>query len=148
MLPDSYGSISRPSKAVFKDRSSKFLAFAYPVSSQEEIRDNIAKLKKEYYDARHYSYAYILGVQKEKTRAYDDGEPSHSAGDPILGQIRSRELSDTLVVVVRYLGGTKLGVSGLIKAYRTAASLALDANKIISPGLSENPDSIPISENE
>lgn len=132
MIPDNYRSIPRPSKAVFKDRNSKFFAFAFPVSSLEEIRTNIEELKKEYYDATHHCYAYILGPEKEITKAHDDGEPSHSAGDPILGQIRSKELSDTLVVVVRYFGGTKLGVGGLIQAYRTAASLALEENQIIT----------------
>ncbi len=132
MIPDSYSTISRQSKAVFKDRNSKFLAFAFPVSNQEEVREIIAQIKKEYHDARHHCYGYILGVQNEISKAHDDGEPHHSAGDPILGQIRSRELSDALLVVVRYFGGVKLAISGLIHAYRTAASLALDANRIIT----------------
>jgi len=108
------------------------MAFAFPVSDQDQVRDIIAIMKKEYHDARHHCYGYMLGSEKELSKTHDDGEPSHSAGDPILGQIRSRDLSDTLVIVVRYFGGTKLGVGGLINAYRSAASLALDANQVIN----------------
>ncbi len=125
MAPFSYLTIQASSKGNYKEKGSKFLAFAYPVTSEEEIKSYLKILKKEYFDARHHGYAYILGLGKEKSRAFDDGEPNHSTGDPILGQIRSRNLTNVLVVVVRYFGGTKLGVDGLIFAYKTAAEEAL-----------------------
>ena len=123
---DTYYSIAGPAEGLYKEKGSKFLAFAYPVTSLDEIRERQEELRKQYYDARHHCYAYILGKDGEQWRANDDGEPNHSAGDPILGQIRSQELSDVLIVVIRYFGGTKLGVSGLIHAYKTAAAEALD----------------------
>ena len=109
----------------FKDRGSRFLAFAYPVQSLAEVETALQGLRKAYHDARHHCYAYRLGDGGETAFAQDDGEPAHSAGDPILGAIRSAALTWTLVVVVRYFGGTKLGVRGLIEAYRTAAVEAL-----------------------
>ncbi|RMG57575.1 MAG: YigZ family protein [Bacteroidetes bacterium] len=109
----------------FKDRGSRFLAFAYPVSDLEAIETALQAVRKTYHDARHHCYAWRLGDAGETVFAQDDGEPSHSAGDPILGAIRSEQLTWTLVVVVRYFGGTKLGVRGLIEAYRTAAAEAL-----------------------
>jgi uncharacterized YigZ family protein len=131
-ISDNYRTVAGPSEGQYKEKGSKFLAFAWPVSSAEEISEKIEALKKQYHDARHHCYAWALGPEGTHFRAVDDGEPNHSAGDPILGQIRSRELSDTLVVVVRYFGGTKLGVGGLINAYRTAAANALDHNRIIN----------------
>lgn len=128
---DSYLTLARQSEAIFKDRGSKFLGYAFPVKSEEDIKDLLQDLKKKYYDATHHCYAWILGRSGEQYRANDDGEPNHSAGDPILGQIKSLNLTNTLVVVVRYYGGSKLGVSGLIQAYRTAAALALEENEII-----------------
>lgn len=119
------------SKGSFKEKGSKFLAFAYPVTTEEEIREKQDEVRKKYYDARHHCYAWVLGADKSRFRANDDGEPNHSAGDPILGQIRSHDLTDILIVVVRYFGGTKLGVSGLIQAYRTAADEALNNATII-----------------
>lgn len=101
------------------------MAFAYPVESEEEVKQRLSELRKAYFDARHHCYAYVLGSEKEKFRAADDGEPNHSAGDPILGQIRSRNLTNVLVVVVRYFGGVKLGVGGLVQAYKTSAAEAL-----------------------
>lgn len=121
----SYTTIQAPSEGNYKEKGSKFLAFAYPVSTEEKIKDHLKALKKKYFDARHHGYAYILGPGGETYRAFDDGEPNHSTGDPILGQIRSRKLTNVLVVVVRYFGGTKLGAGGLISAYRTAAGDAL-----------------------
>ncbi len=106
------------------------MAFAYVIQDEEEVKEILTELKKKYYDARHYCYAYVLGINADKYRTNDDGEPGHTAGDPILGQIRSRELTNTLIVVVRYFGGTKLGVSGLINAYRTAAADAIEQNSI------------------
>lgn len=128
---DRYKSISKLSKGLYKDNGSKFLAFAYPVETVEEIKEIIAGLKKEYFDARHHCYAYRLGHLGDVWRMSDDGEPSSTAGKPILGQILSNELSDILVVVVRYFGGIKLGVPGLIKAYKTSTSDAIDNAEII-----------------
>ena len=109
---------------------SKFYAFAFPVTTEEDIATNIDALRKRFHDARHHCYAYILGLEDQHFKASDDGEPGHSAGDPILGQIRSFGLTNTLVVVVRYFGGTKLGIGGLTKAYKTAAQEALMGAKI------------------
>lgn len=128
-MQDSFLTISKTSEGLYKEKGSKFIARAIPVESEEEVKKHQEELRKEFYDARHHCYAYVLGHEGKEVRANDDGEPNHSAGDPILGQIRSKELTNTLVVVIRYFGGTKLGVSGLIHAYKTAASEALDANK-------------------
>ena len=130
-LQDTFLTISESGKGLYKEKGSKFIAYTYPVKSEEEIKSQIQELKKKYYDARHHCYAYILGPNKDKYRANDDGEPGNSAGNPILGQIRSRKLTNVLIVVVRYFGGTKLGVSGLIHAYKTAASEALENTPII-----------------
>lgn len=128
---DLYKTIKAPSEGVYKEKGSKFLAFAYPVSHEASIKEHLAILQKQFHDARHYCYAWRLEPEKTHYRVNDDGEPSGSAGKPIYGQIVSRDLSDILVVVVRYFGGTKLGVGGLIQAYRTAASNALDYSTII-----------------
>lgn len=125
MANHSFFTIQGPSEGTFKDRGSRFLAFAYPVSSEDQVKNHLQALRKRFFDARHQGYAYILGADQRRFRAFDDGEPNHSTGDPILGQIRSRKLTNVLVVVVRYFGGTKLGVSGLIQAYRSAAAEAL-----------------------
>lgn len=125
MTAFSYTTIQAPSEGIYKEKGSKFLAFAYPVTDDAEIKALLKSLKKKYFDARHQGYAYVLGPGKEIFRAVDDGEPNHSTGDPILGQIRSRNLTNVLVVVVRYFGGTKLGIGGLISAYRSAAADAL-----------------------
>jgi uncharacterized YigZ family protein len=129
-MEDTYRTIEAPAEGLYKEKGSKFIALAFPVYTEEEVKEIIAELKKQYYDARHHCYAYSLGADKGRFRANDDGEPNHSAGDPILGQIRSADLSNVLIVVARYFGGTKLGVSGLVNAYKTAASDAL-ANAII-----------------
>ncbi len=131
MIQDTYRTIASPTESIYKEKGSKFLAFAYPVYSEEEIKEHLAELRKKYFDARHHCYAYSLGADKSRYRANDDGEPNHSAGDPILGQIRSADLSNVLVVVVRYFGGTKLGVSGLISAYKTATADAIAEATII-----------------
>jgi len=130
-ISDTYFSIAAPSKGVYKELGSKFLAFAYPVETEEAAKEIIASLKKEYFDARHHCYAWRLGLMGEPFRFNDDGEPSSTAGRPIHGQLLSRELSDVLVVVVRYFGGVKLGVPGLIRAYRTATQEALDAATVV-----------------
>lgn len=124
---DTYTTIAAASEATYTEKRSKFLAFALPVRTADEVKEHIDIFRKKYYDARHVCYAYMLGAARQDWRANDNGEPSGTAGKPILGQINSRELTDVLVVVVRYFGGIKLGTSGLIEAYRTAASLALDA---------------------
>ena len=131
MGKDNYLSIEKRSEGIYKDRGSKFLAFAFPVYQEDEIKDILAELRKEYHDARHHCYAYRLGASKEIYRVNDDGEPSSSAGKPIFGQIQSNDLSNILIVVVRYFGGTLLGVGGLINAYRSAAADALINASII-----------------
>ena len=130
-MTDIYRTIESPSRGSYKEKGSKFLAFAFPVSTQEEIIQCMADLRKQYHDARHHCYAWRLGAEKKHYRVNDDGEPSGSAGKPIFGQIQSRDLSNVLVVVVRYFGGTLLGVGGLIRAYRSACSDAFDHNSII-----------------
>lgn len=128
---DAYKSIAAPSEGLFKDNGSRFIALAYPVENEQQIKDIVAGLKKEYHDARHHCYAYRLGYKADVFRANDDGEPSGSAGRPILGQIDSLGLSDILVVVVRYFGGIKLGIPGLIRAYKSSTADALAAADII-----------------
>ena len=130
-VSDCFKSISGLSTGLFKDNGSKFLAFAYPVTSEEEIKSIIQELKKEYYDARHHCYAYRLGHTGATWRMNDDGEPSSTAGRPIYGQILSAQLSDILVVVVRYFGGIKLGVPGLIRAYKTSTADAIANAEIV-----------------
>lgn len=138
LFTDTYKSIASESKGLFKDRGSRFIAIARPVSSQEEIKENLEALRKEYHDARHHCYAWVLTPDRQAWRVNDDGEPSGTAGRPILGQINSRELTNILVVVIRYFGGTLLGVSGLINAYRSAADQALTNARIIEKHLEEN----------
>ena len=130
-IKDTYSSIAAPSRGLFKDNGSRFIAFAYPVETEAQIKEIVASLKKEYHDARHHCYAYRLGYKADVFRANDDGEPSGSAGRPILGQIDSRGLSDVLVVVVRYFGGIKLGIPGLIRAYKTSSEDALSQAAVV-----------------
>jgi uncharacterized YigZ family protein len=118
--------IGNQPEGFYKEKGSKFIAKAFHVKSEEEIKERLDVLRKEFYDARHHCYAYVIGLKNQSFRANDDGEPNHSAGDPILGQIRSKNLTNTLVVVIRYFGGTKLGVGGLISAYKIAAEEALN----------------------
>ncbi|MQY78722.1 MAG: YigZ family protein, partial [Bacteroidetes bacterium] len=125
------------SKGIYKDRGSRFLAFAYPVSSEEEIKRILHTLKKKYHDARHLCYAYRLGTEKEIYRTNDDGEPSNSAGKPILDQIMAYDLMNVLIVVVRYFGGTLLGVGGLINAYRSAAMDALANARVLTKTIND-----------
>ncbi|MCI2082400.1 MAG: YigZ family protein [Bacteroidales bacterium] len=128
---DSYRSISASSEGLYKDRGSKFISFAFPVENTDEVKACVAGLKKRFYDATHHCYAYRIGRLGRCFRANDDGEPSYSAGKPILDELKSMGLSDVLVVVVRYFGGVKLGVPGLIKAYRSAAADALSSAAIV-----------------
>lgn len=130
-LKDTYKTITKPStEALFKDRGSKFYGYAFPVNNEEEIKTCLEKLKKQHYNARHWCFAWQLGKGYEHYRVNDDGEPSNSAGMPIYGQIQAFDLTNVLVVVVRYFGGTKLGVGGLIQAYKTGAKLTLEQASI------------------
>ncbi|MEI6816213.1 MAG: YigZ family protein [Bacteroidota bacterium] len=132
MFDDTFKTISTPSEGLYKEKGSKFIGYAYPVKSEAEVKDLVAKLKKEHHSARHHCYAFRLLPDKSVFRSNDDGEPSGTAGKPILGQILSNDLTNVLVVVVRYFGGTLLGVSGLIKAYKTAAAEAIANAEIIT----------------
>jgi uncharacterized YigZ family protein len=138
MLPDdNYRTISAVAKGYYKEKGSIFLAFACPVISEEEVKEKLTQLRKEYHDARHHCYAYRLGFDKPVFRINDDGEPSGTAGRPIYGQIVSHDITQVLVVVIRYFGGTKLGVSGLINAYKTTSKEALDEARIITKTIHE-----------
>ena len=130
-----YQTLKSPIQAQFKDKGSRFLAFAYPVQTAEQVKKHVDDLRQEHHKARHWCYAYRLGVDGNQFRANDDGEPSGSAGRPILGQIDSFELTDVLVVVVRYFGGTLLGVPGLIHAYKTSTQMALENAQIIEKNI-------------
>lgn len=131
MFEDTYQTIESPSQGLYKEKGSKFIAYAFPVRTLEEIKNHLDRLRKEHYDARHHCYAYILGPNKDAWRANDDGEPSGTGGRPINGQLLSADLTDTLIVVVRYFGGILLGASGLANAYKAAARDAIDNAKII-----------------
>ncbi|MCX6311748.1 MAG: YigZ family protein [Bacteroidetes bacterium] len=137
LFSDTYLTIASPSEGIFKDRGSKFLAFAFPVSNEIQVKEFLSELRKEHFSARHHCYAFRIGADKQLFRANDDGEPSGTGGKPILGQLQSKDLTNTLVVVVRYFGGTLLGVSGLIAAYRGAAAEALANAKIIEKQIKE-----------
>ncbi|WP_437824648.1 IMPACT family protein [Tenacibaculum mesophilum] len=131
-IKDTYKTITKPSEeTLFKDRNSKFFGYAFPVFSEEDIKERLEELRKQHHTARHHCYAWQLGTEKIRFRANDDGEPSNSAGQPIYGQIQSFDVTNILIVSVRYFGGTKLGVGGLINAYRTSAQLALEASEIV-----------------
>lgn len=137
LFSDTYKTIADEASGLFKDRGSRFIALAIPVSGQEMIKVRLEELKKEYHDARHHCFAWVLTPDRQAWRVNDDGEPSGTAGKPILGQINSRELTNVLVVVIRYFGGTLLGVSGLINAYRSAAADALNNAEIVERHLTE-----------
>lgn len=129
---DSYKTLAHASEEVlYKEKNSKFFGYAFPVTTEEEIKSIIDDLKKQHFSARHWCYAYQLGTTKIQYRANDDGEPNNSAGMPIYGQIQSFEITNALIVVVRYFGGVKLGVGGLISAYKTAAQMALEVSEIV-----------------
>ncbi len=130
-MADTYRTITGPSEATYTEKRSKFLAFAFPVTSTEEVKEIIAGLNKEYFDARHVCWAYMLGPERLEYRSNDNGEPSGTAGKPILGQINSFELTNVLIAVVRYFGGVKLGTPSLIVAYRQSARLALENAEIV-----------------
>lgn len=126
-----------PAEGFYSEKRSKFLAFAFHVTSEEEVKQYVAEFRKKYYDARHVCWAYMLGAERTDFRANDDGEPSSTAGKPILGQINKNELTDILIIVVRYYGGVNLGTSGLIVAYRTAAAEAIANAEIVSQFVEE-----------
>lgn len=129
---DTYKTIAYPSEEIlFKEKNSKFFGYAFPLDSEDQVKPLIEPLRKKHFNAVHFCYAYQIGTEKISFRANDDGEPSNSAGMPIYGQIQSQELTNVLIVVVRFFGGTKLGVGGLITAYKTAAQMALEATSII-----------------
>jgi uncharacterized YigZ family protein len=130
-MSDTYLTIQSSTEGLFKDKGSKFISFAIPVTNTDEIKEILKEYRKRFFDARHVCYAYILGHERNEFRANDDGEPSGTAGRPILGQINSRELTNVLVIVVRYFGGILLGTSGLINAYKEAAAEALNEAKIV-----------------
>jgi uncharacterized YigZ family protein len=137
LFDDTYKTISASSQGIFKEKGSKFIALAFPVSTEESVKLQLAALRKEYHDARHHCYAYCLGYDKSAWRVNDDGEPSGSAGKPIFGQIQSKDLTNILIVVIRYFGGIKLGIPGLINAYRTAAREALEEALIVTRTIEE-----------
>ena len=131
MRPDSFRTISNYSRGVFRDRGSRFIADAWPVENIEQIRELVEKTRKQFHDARHHCFAWVLGADRNEWRVHDDGEPSGTAGKPILGQINSHGLTDILIIVTRYFGGTLLGTGGLINAYRKAAEAAISNAEII-----------------
>ena len=137
MEEDKYRTVNAIAEGLYKEKGSRFIYFIYPVKTEEEIKYILTEIKTKYYDARHHCYAYCLGANRERFRANDDGEPSSTAGKPILGQIVSNDLSNVLVVVVRYFGGIKLGVSGLIQAYRDAAANAILHAEIVERTVDE-----------
>jgi len=134
---EQYLTLAKGGEGLYKEKGSKFIAHAFYVASEDEVKEIQDNLRQQYHDARHHCYAYVIGPDKGLYRANDDGEPNHSAGDPILGQINSKGLTNTLVVVIRYFGGTKLGVSGLINAYKLAAEEALNNSKIVTVAITE-----------
>lgn len=130
MAEDSYKTIKALSEGYYTEKRSRFISYAIPVRTVEEVKEQVAAYRKQYYDARHVCWAYMLGADRQTFRANDDGEPSSTAGKPILGQINSNELTDILIVVIRYFGGIELGTSGLIVAYRMAAAEAIAAAEV------------------
>lgn len=137
MFEDTYKTISAPATGSYSEKRSKFLAYAFPVQTEAQVKERLTEIQKKHNDARHHCYAYILGPNKDAYRLNDNGEPSGTAGRPIHGQLMSKDLTNTLVIVVRYFGGIKLGVSGLQNAYKIAAKEALDAANIIEKTIDE-----------
>lgn len=131
-MEDAYRTLTAPTEEVlFKEKNSKFFGYAFPVSSESEVKDILEQIKKQHYSARHWCYAYQIGTKTKIYRANDDGEPNNSAGMPIFGQIQSFDVTNVLVIVVRYFGGVKLGVGGLVTAYKTTAQMALETADIV-----------------
>jgi uncharacterized YigZ family protein len=137
-IKDTYRTIKKASKGeLFKDKNSKFYGYAFPITDEDQAKSHIEDLKKEHYSARHWCYAYQIGTETIQYRVNDDGEPNNSAGMPIYGQIQSFDLTNILIVVIRYYGGVKLGVGGLINAYRTSAQFTLDASEVIEKTIND-----------
>ncbi len=130
-MDDTYRTLGGASEGLYKEKGSKFIAYAWPVQTEAEVEQRLGEVRKKHYDARHVCYAWRLGPEGKKFRANDDGEPSHSAGDPILNELKSKAVSNAVIAVVRYFGGVKLGVGGLIRAYGAAAGDALEENEIV-----------------
>jgi uncharacterized YigZ family protein len=137
LFEDTYRTVTEISEGIYKEKGSKFIARCYPVRTESEVKQRLEEIKKEYFDARHHCYAYIIGYDKSGWRMNDDGEPSGTAGKPIYGQLQSFDLTNCLLVVVRYFGGIKLGVSGLINAYKAAARDAIENSTIIEKTINE-----------
>ena len=137
MQDDTYKTITAPVEGIYTEKRSKFIAIALPVTTLEQVKEHLDRLQKQYYDARHVCYAYMLGPERTNFRANDNGEPSGTAGKPILGQINSNELTEILIVVMRYFGGIKLGTSGLIVAYKSAAAEALASAEVVTRTVDE-----------
>jgi len=137
-MKDKYCTIKDCSQGYYTEKGSKFISFAFNVNSEQEIKEHLNELKKKYHDARHHVFAYILGYEHENYRANDDGEPSNRSGMPVLGQLRSYNLTNVLIVVVRYFGGTKLGIPGLINAYRSAAKGAIENAEIVEKSITQS----------
>jgi len=137
MFEDIYKEVQNPSSGTYKEKGSKFISYSYPVYTEKDIKDKIEEVKKIEHSARHYCYAFVLHPDKSFQRAGDDGEPSSTAGKPILSQILSNDLTNILIIVVRYFGGVKLGISGLIRSYKTAAANAIINSKITTKTLKE-----------
>lgn len=137
-IVDEYLTLSKASKeTLFKEKGSKFFGYAFPVESEEEVKELLVGIKKQHHSARHWCYAWKLGVENVRFRVNDDGEPSNSAGQPIYGQILSFDLTNVLIIVVRYFGGVKLGVGGLVKAYKTSAQITLESSEVIKKNIEE-----------
>lgn len=137
LFEDTYKTLTAPAEGLYSEKKSKFIALAIPVKTEEEVKEKLASIRKQYHDARHHCYAYILGPDKSAYRMNDDGEPSGTAGRPIYGQLLSFDVTNVLVVVVRYFGGIKLGVSGLLNAYKVAAKAALENSHIVEKTIEE-----------
>ena len=137
LFDDTYKTLEATCKGLYKEKGSRFISFAIPVTNEADVKKELETLRQKYHDARHHCYAYMLGFNKDAYRANDDGEPSGTAGRPILGQITANDLTNTLVVVIRYFGGVKLGVSGLIFAYRKAAGEAIEQASIVTRIISD-----------
>ena len=137
MIEDKYKEVKNHSTGIYKEKGSKFIAYSYPVYSEDQVKEKLEEVRKIEHSARHYCYAYILNPEKSSQRVNDDGEPSSTAGKPILGQILSNDLTNILIVVVRYFGGVKLGVTGLIRSYKSAAAVAIDNSTLITKTIKE-----------
>ena len=138
MFDDTYKEVKNHTTGIYKEKGSKFIAYSYPIYSKKEVKERLEEVKKIEHSARHHCYAYVLYADKSSWRANDDGEPSSTAGKPILGQIQSNDLTNILIIVVRYFGGVKLGVPGLIRSYRTAAAAAISEAKILTKTIKEH----------